>query len=241
MMMLIAALLWTVPMFQQTAHCYALPEPYKHWPTYLETTERLDACTHNWYTAPQFLEDDRHWPSVWNPVYRPSVTQLHDWAEAYPGRWWMLFNEPERLEQANTSAFDAAIHVRYWSEAIGDNGRIACCGVLIVPGWNGWSNWLEWYIGAGGPVPDAWHIHIYANTPEGFDIALAEWDAWNAEKGGGLPTIISEVGSGPAVYARWLAFERDDVPAVFWFGLPPEPEISAMNGDVMTYFPMVMQ
>lgn len=222
-----------------TQHCYALHEPWKHWPTYLDVTAELDTCTMNWYTAAQFLEDERHWPSIWNHEFRPTIMQLAALAETYPDRWWLLYNEPERLDQANTSAFDAAIHARYWAEAIGENGRTACCGVLVVPGWDGWSNWLEWYIGAGGPIPDAWHIHVYASTPEQWNATLAEWDAWNQERGGNLPTIISEAGWGPEVYGRWLAFERDDVPAVFWFGLPPEPATSATNGDAEIYFPMM--
>lgn len=229
----------TLTPVQQTAHCYALHEPWKHWPTYLEVTAELDTCTHNWYTADVFLADERHWPSIWNHEYRPTMPQLAHLAETYPGRTWLFYNEPERVDQANTSPFDAAIHVRYWSEAIGDNGTIACCGVLVNPNWYGWAEWLRLYLQAGGPVPDAWHIHIYAATPAEFDATLALWDAWNAEKGGNLPTIISEVGSGAQVYARWLDFDRADVPAVFWFGLPPEPEASATSGDMVMYFPMV--
>lgn len=226
------------PIQQTTAHCYALHEPNKHGETYLRLTDEL-GCTMNWYTAPLYLDNDGHWPTIWNAHYRPTVTQLAAWAAQYPDRWWMLFNEPERIDQANTSPFDAAIHARYWTEAIGENGQTACCGVLVNPRWGGWRDWLQMYLLAGGPVPDAWHIHIYAATPAEFDATLALWDAWNAEKGGNLPTIISETGSGPEVYGRWLAFDRADVPAVFWFGLPPEPEASATSGDVVMYFPMV--
>ena len=53
----------------RTDHCYAVGEPYKHWPLYLEVTAQLDTCTHNWYTADVFLEDERHTPSIWNHEY----------------------------------------------------------------------------------------------------------------------------------------------------------------------------
>lgn len=238
--LIVAVVVWLSPVQQGTAWCYGLHEPWKHWPVYLEMTEQLDACTMNWYTAPQFLEEPRHWPSVWNPVYRPSVRQLVAWSDAYPGRTWLLFNEPERIDQADTSPFDAAIHVRYWTEAIGDNGRTACCGVLIQTNWHGWAEWLRLYLQAGGPVPNYWHIHIYADTPEQFDAALATWDAWNAERGGGLPTIISEVGRTYAVQEHARAIQRDDIPAMFWFGLPIEPEPKgAESAEMLTYFPLL--
>lgn len=233
------ALLLSASLWANTQWCHGLHEPYKHWPVYLEVTEQLDTCTMNWYTAPVFLEDARHWPMVWNPVYRPTITDLAQWAEAYPGRTWLLLNEPERIEQANTTPGDAAIHVRYWAEAIGDNGTIACCGVLVNPRWGGWHYWLDAYLNWGGPMPDAWHIHIYESSPADFDAALAAWDAWNAEHGGGLPTIISEVGSGYDVQEYAKTVQRDDIPAIFWFGLPvpvPVPDIDGMGEEWRSIF-----
>lgn len=233
------ALLLSASLWANTQWCYALHEPNKHGDVYLALTNEL-GCTHNWYTAPLYLDNDGHWPSIWNPQYRPSITDLALWAERYPDRTWLLFNEPERIDQANTSAFDAAIHVRYWTEAIGDNGTIACCGVAIVPGWDGWRNWLGWYLGAGGPMPDVWHVHIYAATVEQFDAALAEWDAWNAAHGN-LPTIISEVGYTYAIQQHARSIQREDIPAMFWFGLPIEPEPATAGNDsewFSTYFPL---
>jgi hypothetical protein len=209
--------LWMFQPTQQTDFCYALAEPYKHWPLYLEVTEQLDTCTHNWYTADVFLEDERHTPSIWNHVYRPSIPDLVRLAETYPGRYWLLYNEPELPGQADTTPNDAAIHARYWMEAISDNGETACCGLSIderLP----WEDWLNAYLEAGGPVPDLWHIHIYAENPEAFERRWASWQAWNAEHGN-LKTIISEAGFGLEMYEYLRTWQHENVPRLYWFGL----------------------
>ena len=201
----------------RTDHCYAVGEPYKHWPLYLEVTAQLDTCTHNWYTADVFLEDERHTPSIWNHEYRPTMRNLTALADAYPGRTWLLYNEPELVMQANTTPGDAAIHAMYWTEAIGTNGTTACCGVSVderLP----WDTWLEDYLTAGGVMPDYWHIHIYAETPATFERRWEMWRAWNAEHGN-LPTIISEAGFGQEMYAYYLEWSHTDALAIYWFGV----------------------
>lgn len=206
------------PVTATTRFCYALAEPYKHWPLYLEVTRQLDTCTHNWYTARQFLEEPRHTPSIWNHVYRPSMRDLVMLADDFPGRTWLLYNEPELPMQANTTPGDAAIHARYWTEAIGEEGRTGCCGVSVderLP----WDDWLDGFLAAGGPVPDVWHIHIYAETPAVFERRLGLWWGWYAEHGEGLPTIISEVGFGMEMYEYMSGWQHEGVPEVYWFGL----------------------
>lgn len=233
-------LAWLAPM-QQTAHCYALPEPFKHWPVYLEVTGRLDTCTHNWYTARQFLDDPRHTPSIWSADFRPgSIVDLADLAADYPGRTWLLFNEPEFAGQANTSPEIAAVHVRYWQEAIGDNGSIACCGNLFYPSLGG-IQWIEEYLAAGGPVPDYWHIHIYvANDWEWINV-LGNWEMWNATHGN-LPTIISEAGSGQELH-DWLAtWEWPGIEAIYWFGIAEASQVGGACAlcDTWQYLPQLM-
>ena len=216
-LLLVASLLAVNPVTPTTRFCYALAEPYKHWPLYLQVTRQLDTCTHDWYTARQFLEEPRHTPSIWNHVYRPTMRNLAALADAYPGRTWLLYNEPELPSQANTTPGDAAIHARYWTEAIGDNGTTACCGVSVderLP----WDAWLENYLTAGGVMPDYWHIHIYAENPEAFERRWALWQAWNAEHGN-LPTIISEAGFGQEMYAYYLEWSHPDALSIYWFGV----------------------
>lgn len=235
--LLLILLSWLAPM-QQTAHCYALPEPYKHWPVYLDVTARLDTCTHNWYTAPQFLEDERHTPSIWNADYTPgTITEIAQLAADYPGRTWLLFNEPELSGQANTPPEIAAVHVRYWAEAIGDNGTVACCGNLLYPSLGG-LRWLERYLAAGGPVPDVWHIHIYVANEWEFQNVLGNWERWNAGHGN-LPTIISEAGSGQELH-DWLAtWDNANYPAVYWFGINEASQVGGANvlSDEWVYLP----
>lgn len=213
----------------QTDFCYALPEPYKHWPTYLEVTERLDTCTHNWYTARQFLDDSRHTPSIWSADFTPgSILDIAQIAADYPGRTWLLFNEPEFAMQADTPPEIAAVHVRYWQEAIGDNGKIACCGNLFYP-WLGGKEWMESYLAAGGPVPDYWHIHIYgANNAIEWNATVDAWQRWNADHGN-LPTIISEVGSGQELHDYLRTWQRDGIIAVYWFGINEAAHVNGAN------------
>ena len=230
---------WFAPL-QQTAHCYALPEPYKHWPVYLDVTERLDTCTQNWYTAPQFLEDERHTPSIWNADYTPgTITQIAQLAADYPGRTWLLFNEPELSGQANTPPEIAAVHVRYWAEAIGDNGTVACCGNLLYPSLGG-LRWLERYLAAGGPVPDVWHIHIYVANAWEFQNVLGNWEMWNAGHGN-LPTIISEAGSGQELHDWLMTWSDDRYPTVYWFGINEATQVGGANvlSDEWVYLPVL--
>jgi len=234
---LLLLLSWLAPV-QQTAHCYALPEPWKHWPTYLEVTDRLDTCTHNWYTARQFLEDERHTPSIWSAGYTPgTITEIAELAADYPGRTWLLFNEPEFTGQANTPPEIAAVHVRYWSEAIGDNGTVACCGNLFYPSFGG-LQWLESYLAAGGPVPDVWHIHIYVANEWEWNQVIGGWQRWNAEHGN-LPTIISEAGTGQAMHDYFATWELDGFPAVYWFGIVEASQVGGANvlSDEWVYMP----
>lgn len=230
---------WFAPL-QQTAHCYALPEPYKHWPVYLDVTERLDTCTQNWYTAPQFLEDERHTPSIWNADYTPgTITQIAQLAADYPGRTWLLFNEPEFAGQANTPPEIAAVHMRYWAEAIGDNGTVACCGNLLYPSLGG-LRWLERYLAAGGPVPDVWHVHLYVANEWEFQNVLGNWEMWNAGHGN-LPTIISEAGSGQELHDWLLTWSDDRYPAVYWYGIAEATQVGGANvlSDEWVYLPVL--
>lgn len=226
--------------FQQTSHCYALPEPFKHWPIYLEVTDKLDTCTHNWYTARQFLENENHTPSIWNADFTPgNIIEIADIAADYPGRTWLLFNEPEFTGQANTPPEIAAVHVRYWSEAIGENGKIACCGNLFYPSLGG-IQWLEKYLESGGKVPDMWHIHIYVETQWEFFSVLGGWERWNAEHGN-LPTIISEVGSGQELHDWLLTWNDKKYPAVYWFGINEATQVGGFNvlSSEWSYLPLV--
>lgn len=56
--------------------------------------------------------------------------------------------------------------------------------------------WLDEFLRLGGPLPDAWHIHIYADDVVQWHGLYEQWQAWNAANGN-LPTIISEAGALP--------------------------------------------
>lgn len=100
---------------------------------------------------------------------------------------WLLGNEPEREEQSNTSPQEFVAGVRQWQQS--RSTPIALPGVLLdLDG----IEWIEAYLADNGPIPDFWHVHIYAwNIAHWLDL----WEKWEmtmhsyrAER----PTIISE-------------------------------------------------
>ncbi len=68
--------------------------------------------------------------------------------------------------------------------------RIAVPGVMLTP--DGFAC-PEGYLDAGGPVPDAWHVHLYfCYMPDGIDDRLDIWGEWMQRRDVNRPTIISE-------------------------------------------------
>ena len=72
-----------------------------------------------------------------------------------PSHLWLVLNEPERHDQANLSPEQGAAV----AQEMRDLGAcIAVPGVII--GEDGLA-WLDAYLAAGGPLPEAWHVHLY--------------------------------------------------------------------------------
>ena len=209
-----------------TKHCYALSENWWY-PDVLNKANMISAqCWHNWYAASAhgMMADGRYTPSI-HTTDRTYMLQSPEyvrwWSANSPGQTWLLLNEPEP-EMQNQSPSEAAASVALWHDAIGANGRIACCGVTInsyIP--TSWREWMEEYLAAGGMLPDAWHIHIYAGSVPEWKALLAEWQAWNFEHGN-LPTIISETGVWREVFDYVMALDEPGIEAVYWFLVPGE-------------------
>lgn len=146
---------------------------------------------HNWWAKGCCLEYPLYMPYIGNKPRSPQEIQAL--AAAYPGRTWCLWNEPDYVTQANISPAAALPYTLEWIDAIGENGRIAGYGVGLQPRYDGWRIWLDEFLALGAPLPDVWHMHIYAtNAVEWYEL-YKEWQSWNSANGD-LPTIISEAG-----------------------------------------------
>ena len=105
--------------------------------------------------------DERDWRTIQQLIRRD------------PSHLWLVMNEPERRDQANLSPADGADLAKLMRLA---GACIAVPGVIItVEG----LDWLDDYLSAGGPVPEAWHVHLYfAETAAGMDRRLETWGDW---------------------------------------------------------------
>lgn len=180
----------------------------------------------DWYAYRCCMEYRLYMPYLRRYDYVVPLERIKPMAEQYPGRTWCLWNEPDMPTQDRTPPAEAVGYTRIWCELIGDNGRIAGYGINMQPAYDGGLRWLEGYLDAGGELPDAWHMHIYANDAAQWRDLYLQWQEWNA-KHGNLPTIISEAGGNLTEsptshgwlsiyhYLRQWADER--VEAVYWY------------------------
>lgn len=147
----------------------------------------------NWYTTECCMPFNLFMPTLRSTDYVVPIDVVRRLAEQYPGKTWCLFNEPDMPTQDRISPQNALLQYRIWKDAIGNNGRIAGYGVGVQKNYSGWRNWLDEWLHIGGPLPDVWHMHIYANDTVIWNNLYEEWQAWNIEHNN-LPTIISEAG-----------------------------------------------
>jgi len=177
---------------------------------------------HNWGqpNSEQFVTDPRFMPLMKRCCFLSDaeITQL---AAAYPGRIWLLLNEPENPDQDNWTPQDAVAKIKQWRAAIGDNGIFACCGTIV---WQPALDWLDEYLRLGGLMPVVWHIHIYgARTGPEWDAILEQWWAWCTSRDVCRPIIVSETGPGwatgsPEPLLRYLlAYDDPRVWGTMWF------------------------
>lgn len=196
------------------------------------------ACWLNWDMTAESMRDGRYAPMVWRLGWAPwTPERVEALAAAYPGKTWLLQNEPEEPSQGNTSPEEAARLMLGYIAAIGDNGRLACCGTHA--NLNGLP-WLDRYLAAGGPVPDVWHIHIYATTVDGWYAGLDQWWAWWERNGSGRPIIISETSAMEANFLvhhelirRMVNFNDRRIEKIYWFSALREGHVFWWNGYLL--------
>ena len=161
-------------------------------------------------------------PMIWSDgIWADHAIVLESLFTRRPDLFWLLWNEPERTDQANMTP-DATAAL---------TGAIAEYGINYAAPGVAWGpvgmEWMDAYMAAGGPVPPVWHIHIYwCHTPAEWDAKWASWKAWMQEHDAVRPTIISETnGWAEGAYGqqRMIAHVADmlntepQLQAVAWF------------------------
>lgn len=165
-------------------------------------------------------------PMVWSDaIWHQNDATLTSLFERRPDLFWLLWNEPERSDQANMLPDEAAA----LTNAIALYGiQYAAPGVAV--GAAGFA-WLENYLAAGGPIPDMWHVHVYgAMTPAQWSLRWASWTVWMHDHNAVRPTVISETNAwtegdyGQRAMLDHVAsmLESDDLlQAVGWYATQP--------------------
>ena len=150
-----------------------------------------------------------------------------------PNTTWLLWNEPDRAEQANmtpTQAYMATLAFlrSAWDMGIGWEFQWAAPGVAIDL--DGGLDWLTDYVRLlrrhGISRPSYWHIHGYRSASlRQFEAGWATWEQWYAAWGGSAPVVLSEVcAEGASLGVQRAVMDecremltRGDVAGVYWY------------------------
>jgi len=224
-----------------TLLCLGVNDPAKQPGAYLDATLALNpACWFNWQIEDALMADARYQPMLFR-VGSGTISRVDGLSRAYPGRVWLVYNEPEGQSagQANVAPATAAGWMQQVSATVKANdatARVACCGNIV--GTQG-IDWLHGYLAAGGILPDVWHIHIYgATTPAQWDAYMDYWWYWNATYGGNRPTFITETcgmwASNQTALLQYVAgYEHPKLERVYWFSAYPEPIVESWRCNLL--------
>lgn len=198
-------------------------------------------CWWNWgiYSEAHFA-DPKFVPSMF-AVSDSSVAYGSTLAKKYPGRTWLIYNEPEGSNggQANVPAATAAAQfAKLYSQmkAADPTAIIACCGTIVS---QQGMDWLAAFMKATTARPDRWHMHIYGATdPAAWDYYADYLDGWIANEGGKRGYYISETcgmwsGDQVALLKHIAGQSRPGLERVFWFGAYPEPYVPTWQCNLL--------
>ena len=155
----------------------------------------------NWSSVPFGVETDAVFlPMLWDAGF--SRNQLWESLTNDPGQIWLLWNEPERPEQANMTPLEAAnLTCEFLSiaQTVDKEFQWAAPGVSV--GWDDVDGlgWLTDYMTIlrrrrGIMRPAYWHIHSYRSPRKSsFTDGWSKWVEWYNVWGVGAPVILSEV------------------------------------------------
>jgi len=222
---LLSAVLWL---------CLGINDPGKQPNEYNAAARALGAdCWWNWgiYNEAHFA-DQTFVPSMF-AVSDGGITNAVNLAKKYPGRVWLIYNEPEGSNggQANVPAATAATQfAKLYSQmkAVDPSGTIACCGNIVS---SQGVDWMAAFMAATTTRPDRWHWHIYGATdPATWNYYADYLSGWIATTGGGRGYYITETcgmwsADQVALLRHVASQQRPGLERVFWFSAYPEPYV----------------
>lgn len=225
-----------------TLWCIGMNDPAKNPGTYQDyVLNQLNPdCYYNWAIySEDNLKNTKFDPMLWS-VYDARIVQAVNLAKKYPGRTWLVYNEPEGLDQANTKPEKAAEWFDKVYTAIKEvdpTATIACCGVMVrTEG----MDWLTEFVKKVVHLPDVWHIHIYINTDKISDWKLFyEWFLWWNEKYGSnksiyvTETCATYLENQDNLLADLFEYSHPLLKRIYWFSAYPEPYVPSWNCNLL--------
>lgn len=176
-------------------------------------------------------------PKLWRPALDARFDAAVQAANSHPNVMWFLAYDPDRGSEPHETPKNAAKIGQEWAKST----SVLYAGPGVVCDYNGIA-WLKAYLDAGGPIPDAWNIHVYgakdsATWRQAVEGVFADWYLAEGRK---LPIIISQTNSAgqefvqqrsvmvevlsmlqefsPIVAAGWYA-DRDPLHTMAWADL----------------------
>lgn len=189
------------------------------------------------------VEFDAYTPMLWTGELA-GLNGAAEYMAGHPGgETILLWNEPERPEQANMKPETARYWTQWFLRAMWDTGvefQWAAPGVSInMQDYDG-LEWLTEYVRGlrrrGISRPSYWHVHSYrGNSVKQLRDAWSVWQNWYIQWGEDAPVVISEVCAENVLDQRSIMDECREllrrgedggVVGVYWFAshLPDESD-----------------
>ncbi len=189
----------------------------------------------NWNVTPCTTARDTVPESKFVPMLYSSgmLRKAHAELPEQPNTTWLLWNEPDRSDQANmtpTQAYTATLQFLRdaWEMGTSWEFRWAAPGVWIDA--QDGLDWATEYVRLlrrhGIHRPSYWHIHSYRSPTMGhFARSWRDWQAWYTVWGASAPVVLSEACAEGADFDTQRAvmdemremLEREDVTGVYWY------------------------
>jgi hypothetical protein len=207
------------------------PEKYGLWIAERQLALLNPAHWLDWHHTP-IIDDPRHVPMMWNGGALASGDVARR-MKSVSAQTWLLFNEPERPEQANMNPSMARRQTQaFLRMAWEDDNEFQWTSPAVSVNMQDFDGlaWLTEYVRQlrrrGISRPSYWNIHLYhSETRARLEHAWEAWAKWYEVWGSGAPVIVSEVCAENQPYKDQAAvmngchdlLRNGDVSGVFWF------------------------